>query len=194
MSHQIQIGDLPRIAPVVVMIVSLFSLSLIVYDKIYNVPDLTYEKGNFQLLNDEFLWWMVIKNEGNAPAELVEINIKIKNGNVTDSNVIITKNRIDKEITEYELFNEPYRKLSRPSSSSLEILIPYISSGIKYTINFNIKSEYNEDIVLITCKNCKYEPNPYKNRSMSTYFFISGLISVILLTFGYYYYKYFKKR
>jgi hypothetical protein len=179
------------IVSVVTMTLSIINLSLVMYGY-FDKPDLTYEKGDFPLSNNEFLWWMVIKNEGSVPAELVEINIKIRNGNITNSNVMISKNRIDMGITEYELFSEPYIKLSRPGSSSLEIHIPYISSGIKYTINFNIKSEYNGDEVLITCINCKDELKPNKDRSVLLYFFTLVLISCILSMFGYY--KYFEKK
>lgn len=190
MTHHLVIRFAPYI-PFILLFVAIISFSLALHNYFYE-PNLTYEKGDFQLPDDELLWWIVIQNEGNAPAEDVKINIKIKNGNITDSNVIITKSLIEGEITEYQLFDEPDRKLSRKGSSNLEILLPYISNGLKYTINFNIKSGYDRDYLLIKCKNCKWEAKPYNNRPVSLYFFSFGLISGILLMLGYF--KYFQKR
>ena len=145
---------------------------------IFNKPALTYETSSHSLPAEETLTCVVVRNEGHASAEAVEINVRV-NGEI--KNVSVSKGAIAGKISGFELFGESV-SIDVKNSSSI-ISVPYIAQGKKYTVDFMIRPKGSEiiDTLIVDSKNGgKAEKYIEKSSSASRMLFTGFGLGVIL--------------
>lgn len=93
-SNQNRLG---RIIPILTLIIAIIALLVSLYIYFYLTPYLTYEKASYPLLSGETLYVVIVRNEGHATADDVEIYINTK-GQI--KNVMVHRGPINMGIEE----------------------------------------------------------------------------------------------
>jgi hypothetical protein len=97
-------------------------------------PALSYENSIFSTGSEAYIVSIVVRNEGRASAEDVQVNVDV-NGIVR--NTWTKKGFISGEIDESEMFQGHARIDNNTSSSQIDI--PYIAKGMKYAIGILVE-------------------------------------------------------
>lgn len=115
-----------------------------------NKPMLTYEHSSHPLPAEESMISIVVRNEGRASAEQVEIKVKV-NGEIRNASVL--QRDIAGEMPEFELFGESVSIETKDSSGI--IAIPCITKGAKYVLDLIVKPRGDKAIqtLIVASKN-----------------------------------------
>ena len=107
---------------------------------VLNKPALTYEHSSHSLPAQKSMISIILRNEGRASAEEVEVKVRV-NGEI--ENVSVLERDIAGKIPVFEFFGEPVG-IDIKDSSSIIITIPYIPERMKYITDLIIKPQDDE--------------------------------------------------
>lgn len=130
-------GELRNIVFLVCAVLGpLLVLSFFVYLNVINKPSLSFETSSYPLDAGRVLVSLVVRNEGRASAEIVEMNVDV-HGEI--DNVWVQKGTLAAEIREAELFEESVDIDKKRSSCAIRV--PYIANGMKYVVGLIVKPD-----------------------------------------------------